>query len=161
MPEWPWRYRSRSKVIMRDTPSHASDLLCLYGKNPSRTVDVTVRTRHAGRTYFSSFITKSCLHDLEDIDQGQRSLCATHPLMLVVICAWYGKNPSRTVDVTERTQHAGRTNGRTDGQTDGGSETNIPPNNFVLRGYNNRPWPTLISSAKLQTISAIHSEDYA
>ena len=25
--EWPWRYRSRSKVITRDTPSHASDHL--------------------------------------------------------------------------------------------------------------------------------------
>ena len=27
------------------------------------------------------------------------------------------------------------TDGRTDGQTDGQSETNIPPNNFVVRGY--------------------------
>ena len=32
MPEWPWRYRSRSKVIVRDTPSHASDHLCLIWK---------------------------------------------------------------------------------------------------------------------------------
>ena len=30
----------------------------------------------------------------------------------------------------------GRTDGQTDGQTDGRSETNIPPNNFVVRGYN-------------------------
>ena len=30
----------------------------------------------------------------------------------------------------------GRTDGQTDGQTDGRSETNIPPNNFVDRGYN-------------------------
>ena len=29
MTEWPWRYRSRSKVIMHDTPSHAGDHLCL------------------------------------------------------------------------------------------------------------------------------------
>ena len=35
---------------------------------------------------------------LEDIDQGQRSLYATHTLILVIICAKYGKNPSRTVD---------------------------------------------------------------
>ena len=32
MPEWPWRYRSRSKVIAHDTPSHASDHLCLIWK---------------------------------------------------------------------------------------------------------------------------------
>ena len=34
----------------------------------------------------------------ENIGQGQRSLYATHPLILVIICAKYGKNPSRTVD---------------------------------------------------------------
>ena len=28
---------------------------------------------------------------------------ATHPLMIVIICAKYKKNPSRTVDATERT----------------------------------------------------------
>ena len=32
MPEWPWRYRSRSKVVVHDTPSHASDHLCLIWK---------------------------------------------------------------------------------------------------------------------------------
>ena len=32
MPEWPWRYRSRSRVIARDTSSHASDHLCLIWK---------------------------------------------------------------------------------------------------------------------------------
>ena len=45
------------------------------------------------------------------------------------------KNPSITVDDTERTRHAGRTDGRTDGQTDGRTdrrtdgriETSIPP----------------------------------
>ena len=31
-----------------------------------------------------------------------------------------------------------RTDRRTDGRTDGRSETNIPPNNFVVRGYNNQ-----------------------
>ena len=34
----------------------------------------------------------------EDIGQGQRSLYATHPLILVIICAKYGKNSLRTVD---------------------------------------------------------------
>ena len=94
-----------------------------YGKNPSRTVDVTERTQQMGRTYFNSFVAKSCLNDLEDIDQGQRSYFVTHPLMVVIICAKYGKNPSRTVDVTERTRHAGRK----DGERNRWSETNIPP----------------------------------
>ena len=86
--EWPWRYRSRSKVITCDTSSHASDHCTKYGKNPSRTVDATERTR----------FSRSRPNDLEDIGQGQRSLYATHPLMLVIICAKYGKNPLRIVD---------------------------------------------------------------
>ena len=32
MLEWLWRYRSRSKVIVHDTPSHASDHMCLICK---------------------------------------------------------------------------------------------------------------------------------
>ena len=32
MAEWPWRCRSRSMVIMHDTPSHASDHLCLISE---------------------------------------------------------------------------------------------------------------------------------
>ena len=67
------------------TPSHASTK---YGKNPSRTVDATERTR----------FSRPRPNDLEDIGQGQRALYATHPLMLVIICATYGKNPLRTVD---------------------------------------------------------------
>ena len=59
-----------------------------YGNNRSRTENVTERTR----------FSKSRPNDLEDIGQGQRSLYATHPLILVIICAKYGKNPSRTVD---------------------------------------------------------------
>ena len=58
-----------------------------YGKNPSGTVDATEQTQ----------FSRSRLNDLEDIGQGQRSLYATHPLILVIICAKYGKNPSRTV----------------------------------------------------------------
>ena len=44
----------------------------------------------------------------------------------------YEMDPTKTVGATERTRDAGRT----DGQTDRRSETNIPLNNFVLRGYN-------------------------
>ena len=44
--------------------------------------------------YFSSFIAKSWLNDLEDIGQGQRSSYMTNPLMLMMICAKYGKNSS-------------------------------------------------------------------
>ena len=60
-----------------------------YGKNPSRTEDATERTR----------FSRSRPNDLENIGQGQRSLYATHPLILVIICAKYGKNTSRTVDL--------------------------------------------------------------
>ena len=65
-----------------------------YGNNPSRTENVTERTR----------FSKSRSNDLEDISQGQRSSHATHLLMLLIICIKYGKNPSRTVDATERTR---------------------------------------------------------
>ena len=77
--------------------SHATHLLMLviictkYGKNSSRThstVDATERTR----------FPRSWPNDLENIGQGQRSLHATHPLMLMMICAKYGKNASRIVD---------------------------------------------------------------
>ena len=34
--EWPWRYRSKSKVITCDTPSHASDHLCQIWKESIR-----------------------------------------------------------------------------------------------------------------------------
>ena len=86
-----WRYMSRSKVATCDTPSpcpRASDHLYKYGKTPSGTVDATERTR----------FSRPRPNDLEDIGQGQRSLYATHPLILEINCATYGKNPSRTVD---------------------------------------------------------------
>ena len=47
----------------------------------------------------------------------RKSSSATHPLMLVIICAKYGKHLSRTVGVTERTRYAGRTDGQTERQT--------------------------------------------
>ena len=84
------------------------------GKNPSRTVHAVEQTWQ-DVPYFSSSTAKSWLNYLEDIGHGQRSLNVTHPPMLVVICAQYGKNPSRTVGVTEWTPNAGRTDGQTDG----------------------------------------------
>ena len=64
-------------------------IICIkFGKNKSRTVDATERTR----------FSRPRPNDLEDIGRGQRSLYATHPLILVIICAKYGKNPLRTVD---------------------------------------------------------------
>ena len=89
--EWLWRYKSRSKVTTCDTPSpcsRASDHLYKYGKTPSGTIDATERTR----------FSRPRPNDLEDIGQGQRSLYARHSLILVIICAKYGKNASRTVD---------------------------------------------------------------
>ena len=83
--EWLSRYRSRSKVATCDTPSpcsRASDHLYKYGKTPSRTVDATERTR----------FSRPRPNDLEDIGQGQRSLYATHPLILEIICATYGNS---------------------------------------------------------------------
>ena len=63
-------------------------IICIkYGKNPCRTVDATEQTR----------FSRSRPNDLENIGQGQRSLHATHPLMLMMICAKYGENPSRTL----------------------------------------------------------------
>ena len=47
----------------------------------------------------------------------------------------YEMDPTRTVGATERTRDAGRTGGQTDGQTDG-IKPIYPPNNFVVRGYN-------------------------
>ena len=65
-----------------------------YGKNPSRTVDATERTR----------FSRPRPNDLENIGQGQRSLYTTHHLILVFICAKYGKNPWRTVDFFSRSR---------------------------------------------------------
>ena len=59
-----------------------------------RHLDATERTR----------FSKSRPNDLEDIGQGQGSSHATHPLMLLIICSKYGKNPSWTVDATGRTR---------------------------------------------------------
>ena len=58
------------------------------GNNRSRTENITEWTR----------FSKSRSNDFEDIGHCQESLYATHPLILMIICAKYDKNPSRTVD---------------------------------------------------------------
>ena len=70
-------------------------IICIkYGKNPSRTVDATERTR----------FSRPRPNDLEDIGQGQRSLYATHLLLLVIICVKKGKNQLRTEDFFSRSR---------------------------------------------------------
>ena len=54
--------------------------------------------------YLSSFTANSWLNDLEDIGKGQSLLQTTHPLMLVIICAKYGKKSIQTVCAVERTR---------------------------------------------------------
>ena len=58
----------------------------------------------------------------------QESLQATHLLKLLDKMYKYEMDPTRTVGATEQTRDAGRM----DRWTDGLSETNIPPNNFVV-----------------------------
>ena len=80
------------------------EIICAkYGKNSSKSV-CAVKRKQKDVPYFSSFITKSRLNDLEDKGQGQRAFHATHPLMLVIICAQYGMNPSRTLCAVHQTQ---------------------------------------------------------
>ena len=62
--------------------------ICRAAWSQLKTVDATERTR----------FSRPRPNDLENIGQGQRSLYATHPLILVIICAKHGKNPLRTVD---------------------------------------------------------------
>ena len=57
-----------------------------YGKNTNSTVEAVEQTWQ-DVPYFSSFIVKSWLNDLEDTGQSQRSLGVTYPSMLVIICA--------------------------------------------------------------------------
>ena len=81
--------------------------------------------------------TKSKLQILKKLPKLQilqETLHATHLLKLLDKMYKYEMDPTRTVEATERTRDAGQTR---DGRgTDGRSETNIPPNNFVVRGYN-------------------------
>ena len=66
----------------------------------------------------------------------QETLHTTHLLNLLDKMYKYEMDPPRTVGATERTRYGGR---MLDGRTDGRTETNISPNNFVVRGYNYQP----------------------
>ena len=101
------------KVMVEDTcqdqrPLHMTHplmpvIICIkYENNPSRKVQAVEWTGQ-DMPYFSSFIANSWLNDPEDIGQGQKSLCATHTLMMVIICGKYGKNPTRTEYAVEQT----------------------------------------------------------
>ena len=110
---WPWPW-----LITHDV--HMWCLFCHVQQNPMPTQAKIWMTRvtltfdllmvHDTSSLFGSRHDKMChilavlswLNDLKAISQGQRSLCATHPLMLVIICAQYRKNPSRTVHAVER-----------------------------------------------------------
>ena len=83
---WPWRYRSRAKVIAHGTPSHASYHLRKESIH-------NYRHCRADITRYTIFYT----------GQGQKSFHATHLLMLVIICAKNGKNPPRIQRTTEWT----------------------------------------------------------
>ena len=67
-----------------------------YGKNPSRTVDFFFKVK---TEKFKKFAKNSNFQILK-----KKTSHATHPLMTVIICAKYKKNPFRTVDTTERTR---------------------------------------------------------
>ena len=62
-------------------------------------IDLELKTLQSGHEFQSQGQMT-----FEDIVQGQRSSYTTHLLMLVTICIKYGKDPSRTVDATERTR---------------------------------------------------------
>ena len=92
---WPWRCRSRSKVIICNTPSHTSDYLCEIWKESIENCRFFFQGQ--GRK-ISKICQKLKFSDFE------KTWHATHPLMIVIICAKYKKNPSITVDATEQTQ---------------------------------------------------------
>ena len=71
-----WNVRILLKTYHGTHPLTIVIICPKYKKNPSSTVKTTERTR----------FSKSRPNDLEDIGQGQRSLCSTHPLMVVITC---------------------------------------------------------------------------
>ena len=93
--EWPWRYRSRSKVITCDTPSHASGHLYQIWKESIK----NCRFFFQGQGWK---IKKICLKF--KFSDSEKHITRDTPLMVVIICAKYKKNPSRTVNATERTR---------------------------------------------------------
>ena len=86
--EWPWKYRSRSKVITCDPPSHASDHLCQIWKESIRNC----------RCYRAGTVFKAKAKWPWRYRSRSKVIICNTPLTLVIICAKYGKNPSRTAD---------------------------------------------------------------
>ena len=86
--EWSWRYRSRSKVITCHTPSHASDHLCQIWKESIRNCIC----------YRADTIFKAKAKWPWRYRSRSKVIICNTPLTLVIICAKYGKNPSRTAD---------------------------------------------------------------
>ena len=83
-----------------------------------------VKTRQSQSNKFKKIAKNSNFKILHE------TLHATHFLKLLDKIYKYEMDPTRTVGATEQTRDAGRTERLTDGQC----ETNIPPNNFVVRG---------------------------
>ena len=63
----------------------------------------------------------------------QVTLHVTHLLKLLGEMYKYEMNATKTVGATEWTRDAGRTEVRMSRWTDGWSETNIPPNNLIIK----------------------------
>ena len=77
---------------MQHNLSYQWSFVAKYGKNMSRTVDFFFKVKAQKFAKNSNFQIMK-----------KKKLNATHPLMIVISCAKYKKNPSRTVDTTERT----------------------------------------------------------
>ena len=90
--EWPWRYRSRSKVITCDTPSHASNHLYQIWKESIQNY----------KRYREDRIFKVKAEWPWKYRSRSEVITCNTPLMLMMICAKYGKNTSRLVDFFSR-----------------------------------------------------------
>ena len=141
MAEWPWRYASKSKAIVHDTPSHASDYLCLIWKESIQ--NCMCCSWHGKMYHILAVILQSHGWKTLKICVKVKSHCARHTLTcqwsfvpilavlllshgwmtskiyvnvkgcgtwhtllcynVVIICAQYGTNPSRTVHDIGRT----------------------------------------------------------
>ena len=95
------------------------------GTNPSRNVRDEERTPQ-DMPNFCSFIAKSWLNDLDDIGVGQRSLCSTHFLMLVIIFAKYGQKTIQNCKSYRADTACGK-DGRTEGCRTGWNQYTPPP----------------------------------
>ena len=81
---------------MQHTPLILVIICAKHGKNPPRTVKKNFKVKAEN---FQKFAKNSNFQFLK-----KKVTCDTHPPMIVTIGAKYKKNPSRTVDATERTR---------------------------------------------------------